>query len=108
MSEPVGLINTYVCSLGHRTVTVNSAEGATPPRIDCRECLWEGSPNQAESCYCRVDQELRPTHEWYRPEGEELARLDDATREHVAKGGLLLRRIGVAALERHGYRTRGG
>ena len=36
-----------------------------------------------------VDQTLEPTHEWYRPTGK----VQKAYREHVAMGGLLIRKI---------------
>lgn len=37
-------------------------------------------------------QQIRPTHEWYRPSRDELRRASGAVRSHVSQGGLLLRR----------------
>ncbi len=34
-----------------------------------------------------------PTWEWYRPAAAEIKKLDSVAREHVIKGGLLIRRI---------------
>jgi hypothetical protein len=38
-------------------------------------------------------QQIRPSHEWYRPSAAELRRAEPAVRHHVAQGGLLVREV---------------
>ena len=80
--------NVYTCPRGHRTVTVDSAVGVTPFMIGCKaaDCC-----EMAQSSMYRVGPDLVASHEWYVPSVEEFASLDDATREHCKRGGLLLR-----------------
>lgn len=82
-------INIYVCSnCNKRTITIDKDDGTTPFMASCPECK-----SIAFSSFYNVDQDLIPTHEWYRPEEKELENLDEETQEYVNNGGLLLRRI---------------
>ena len=92
-----GKKNVYTCKQNHRTVTIDRDDGTTPFMI---QCLFgpEGSApvckSMAESSFYRCDQSLVATHEWYKPSAEEMSREKrPAILQHVAMGGLLLRRI---------------
>lgn len=83
--------NIYVCDrcAGH-IVTVDLEEGVTPFLIPCE--ATDGCKGMMKSSMYRVyDQSMRASHEWYRP--TVLMRLTGWEREHVSKGGLLLRRV---------------
>lgn len=80
--------NVYVCSQQHQTVTVDRDDGVTPASI---RCTREGCSLLARSSWYQVEQNLRPTHEWYRPES--LTGLSQETIGHIKSGGLLLRKI---------------
>lgn len=87
--ENANLINVYRCeTCGNEMVTVNRHRGVTAFVIRCRV---DGCGGYGTSSMYRNSQQLKPTLEWYRPEGDELPTLDDALREHVSRGGLLLR-----------------
>lgn len=91
-------INVYICAYGHQTVTLDADEGVTPFIIGCdrRNCGLDAR----SSFYHDSLQDREPTHEWYTPSEAEQRKLDRWTREHVQKGGLILRRIeGKAALQ---------
>lgn len=105
--EKADAVNVYVCeSCGGQTVTVNDVSGVTPFMISCRTATI-GCGGMAQSTCYRGEPDAPPAWEWYRPDEEELARLDKATREHIANGGLLLRKLDSQRREmRYGYRTR--
>ncbi len=104
--EQTGKINVYICkTCRHGTTTINACDGVTPFMIRCRKLGCDG---MAESLFYRVPQNSWPSHEWYKPEGKELAALDQSTRDHVDKGGLILRRLDVARLEYYGFKLRHG
>lgn len=88
-------VNVYVCpSCGWRAITVNLVDGVTPFFIRCegaRRCDADRFPSATSAMY-RVDQSLTPTHEWYRPDEQEL-NAKPYMREHVEQGGLALRKI---------------
>lgn len=105
MREPK--LNIYVCEFGCHNVTVDVDRGVTPFMIRCE---FRGKPGRplnlkyaengrcigtAQSCFyprgTKPTHIGEPTHEWYRPEEAELAKLSEPEREHVAQGGLLLR-----------------
>jgi hypothetical protein len=89
-----GKINVYVCPQGHRTVTIDAVEGVTPFMIRCRNWPAGGCDDMAQSSFYRVDQNAeRPDWEWHKPNEAELNKLDEATAEHVRRGGLLLRKL---------------
>lgn len=80
--------NAYVCeNCSSYIVTVDREPGVTPFMVKCGNC---GA--QATSKFYRVHPALIATHEWYRP--ETLDELNRWERDHVEKGGLLLRQIG--------------
>jgi hypothetical protein len=96
--EPANMINTYTCpECGWQIVTITRVEGVTPAFIRCegRRCDVNTLPGAISAMYC-VNQSLTPTHEWYRPDANELVEKPWAL-EHVTMGGLLLRKIGETA-----------
>lgn len=107
MSEQAGRANQYLCEeCGQRTTTINAVDGTTPFMIRCRGTI--GCKGTALSQLYRVSQDLLPRYEWYKPDGAEIETLDRATLEHVARGGLLLRRLDGEGREKYGYRLRRG
>jgi hypothetical protein len=85
-----GKINIYTCEKcrGH-IVTRDRDDGVTPFMIGCRATL--GCKGMMKSSFYNVfDQDMAEGWEWYRPTHAEA--LTPAEREHVSKGGLLLRR----------------
>lgn len=91
-----GQENVYTCTkCGGFTTTIDRDEGVTPFMIRCR--AKDGCDGWAQSSF--YPKGPRPAHipppsiEWYRPSQEEIAGLDPAMREHVGKGGLLMRAI---------------
>ncbi len=95
-----GKLNIYTCEMCKGTlVTIDRDEGVTPFLTACREpgCKdAKGRPSLAQSSMYRVSQHLFPSHEWYRPNAIERARLSPGTRDHVDNGGLILREIKTA------------
>jgi hypothetical protein len=84
-----GRINVYTCqTCGKATVTFDRDEGVTPFYLSCRR---PGCPGPAQSACYRVDQSLVPDFEWYKPPVVE--EIPAGFRDHVRKGGLLLRDI---------------
>ena len=82
--------NIYTCrKCGQETVTVDVDEGVTPFIIFCK--VTKGCNGHAQSSMYRVPPETadRATHEWYKP--PTMKGLTLAEREHVERGGLLLR-----------------
>ena len=89
-------INIYICKHAHKTITRDRDRGVTPMMLLCRT---SGCKEFAKSCMYDVPQDQIPTHEWYKPTSEELARLysgDQFIRmnAHVNMGGLDIRKIG--------------
>lgn len=99
--------NCYVCEHHCQTFTVDVDHGVTPFMIGCE---FKGSPDRpanpkfigangkcigtAKSCFYPRDKlpdHAKVTHEWYRPNSTEFKRLSHGSKEHVSKGGLLLR-----------------
>lgn len=92
--------NLYQCDhdAAHIIVTVDREPGVAPFTIQCPHCAAAGTPGAGfyrhpamTSALYRVPQNLRPTHEWYRP--DTLEGLSPAVADHVTRGGLLLREI---------------
>lgn len=84
----IGRKNLYRCPECHGVVvTKDTAKGVTPFSIMCR--ATQGCTGFMFSSFYRCDQSLVATFEWYRPEIIEDAR----NKEHLLKGGLLLRRL---------------
>jgi hypothetical protein len=96
-----GKRNVYVCPKDHKTVTVDSTDGVTSFIIACPVCEENGEQSEAHSSFYRVPQNLRPTHEWYKPTESDLANLKAdmhavpfaSLLDHVNQGGLLFRKI---------------
>lgn len=83
-------INTYVCNTCKESiVTVDRDEGVTPFMLACR--ATDGCSGMMQSSMYLCNQSVAPAWEWYRPLN--LKGLDEGTRDHVSKGGLLLQRI---------------
>lgn len=103
MEQP-NKINAYICPKLHATITVNSDGGTTPMFITCPSC-----GENATSRMYNVDQTLEPSQEWFKPTEKEVKQQVDQykdkveyhilkaieynMKEHVKKGGLLLRII---------------
>ncbi|WP_414462937.1 hypothetical protein [Hyphomicrobium sp. DY-1] len=90
--EAAPRLNLYQCKeCLHIICTVDRDEGVTPFMLGCRA----PSPCRGwmESSFYRVFPGLKPTWEWYRPTDEERASLKPGEREHVERGGLLIRPI---------------
>lgn len=101
-------INIYICEYGCHNITVDVDKGVTPFMIGCE---FKGRPDRpadptkmkngkcigvARSCMYpeNIGENIpypKPTHEWYRPELSEYAKLSSSEQEHVKNGGLLLR-----------------
>ena len=80
--------NLYHCVTCHgEVVTIDSDKGVTPFMISCR--ATPGCKGFMNSSFYRCDQNRPAQFEWYRP--ETISGLDSQTKEHVRKGGLLLR-----------------
>lgn len=87
--------NAYHCgTCGRNTVTIDVHPGVTPIFTTCR--ATSGCTGQATSSGYptapRPDNLPAPAWEWYRPGCMEYAHLNRDRRDHVDKGGLLLRR----------------
>jgi hypothetical protein len=106
--EP-GTINGYRCdralsapedSCGLHTYVVHVDGGVTPMFLACRA---EGVDPSEAKCKGRAVSLMYPSQpppewvvdevkwEWFRPTSAEFNALDEASREHVQKGGVLLR-----------------
>lgn len=87
-----GAVNEYICTrCGWKAITVDLHEGTTSFIIRCEAANCGG---EAHSLFYRVDQNQQPTHEWYRPlsTSERKALKNEAVKQHVEMGGLLLRK----------------
>lgn len=100
--------NAYWCRDCHGyVVTLDVEDGVTPMFLACRV---GGEPDK-DRCSGTMESMMypsepwpdkdgfghaiptEPTWEWYKPRRREYRKLDAASRDHVDKGGLLLRRI---------------
>lgn len=88
-----GDINGYYCPLCRQlTVTIHADQGVTPMMLGCRST--PGCHGRAVSTGYRTAPGMpAPTHEWYRPAGRELRKLDSGSQDHVRDGGLMLREL---------------
>lgn len=81
-------IDVYTCQAHHDNVTLKEIEGVTPFMIGCKH---KDCNELANSSNFVCNQNLKPTHEWYKPtDTSELNRFENI---HVKNGGLLLRKI---------------
>lgn len=99
--------NNYRCQYGCLNVTVDVDNGVTPYMIKCtsiskpgRKLVPELTGKDGEcvgmatsSMYPTegIPANLKATYEWYKPSQEEMLKLHEQQKEHVSKGGLLLR-----------------
>ncbi len=97
-------VNAYVCYNLHVTVTTLKDEGVTPMFIACPKCM-----KRATSMMFEVNQESKPTQQWYKPTRDEIVEEAKAIaknfsgvtfldafnnlQDHVAKGGLLMKEL---------------
>lgn len=97
MVEAANARNGYRCqTCGFLLVTVNRQEGTTPFNLGaCRNpSNMDGCPGPMFSCLYRLPPNApEPTWEWYAPGKAEQRRLGVWERDHVERGGLLLRPI---------------
>jgi hypothetical protein len=98
-----GKKNIYTCGeCAGVIVTVDRDEGVTPFMLGCR--ATEGCGKMMQSSFYMVNQDLEPTHEWFRPEDLEAYLVEEvderdrvAMRDHIEQGGLVLRKIETSA-----------
>ncbi len=80
--------NLYTCDMCRgEIVTIDTDKGVTPFMISCR--ATSGCKGFMASSFYHCDPARVAQFEWYRP--ETIEGFDPATKEHVMKGGLLLR-----------------
>jgi len=92
----VGRKNVYICqTCRYAAVTVHRDDGVAPFMIPC--ISRTSCKGLAQSTFYQVHTDLEPIGEWYYPAKEELAGKDEATKQHVKNGGLLLRPIQTSA-----------
>lgn len=89
-----GKKNRYVCNCCQgEIVTIDIDGGVTPYLLLCR--ATPGCRGAMLSQWYQGAESLEPGWEFYHPEPEEYSRLARNYKEHVDKGGLLLREIGT-------------
>jgi len=89
MPTQTGQRNAYTCTTCRdQIITVNLEDGTTPFMICCRKC--DGAMHSA---FGQVPLGNQPTHGWHKPKGDEYDHLDRLEKDHVDKGGLLLREL---------------
>lgn len=83
-----GRKNLYTCTTCRgQVVTIDTDKGVTPFMISCR--ATSGCDGFMNSSFYSCDQTRPAQFEFYRP--ETIDGMDPETKEHVRKGGLLLR-----------------
>jgi hypothetical protein len=98
-----GEVNGWACEdCGQTTYCIHVDDGVTPFYLGCR--ATEGCEGMAKSMFYPSgpvpDYALdKLAFEWYMPDAEERAGLKPEVREHVEKGGLLLRELTDAGRE---------
>lgn len=85
--------NTYRCSCGHSTHTIDVDKGVTPFMHSCEKCK-----NFAQSSMYSGPQNIVPTQEWYRPTLKQCLKMrtkehSEGVLDHVLQGGLNNRQI---------------
>jgi len=89
----VGRKNMYRCNnCSHFIVTIEVDRGVTPMMLSCDSCTIG---TRRSGFYLDGYQKLTPTHEWYRPDGDELLELleDPQANDHYIRGGLSIRPV---------------
>lgn len=92
----IGRINVWRCSECQRnTVCIDVDAGVTPFYLRCRATI--GCKGQAVSNFYPPGPKPEwindPEWEWYAPSAKQTQRMTWGMREHIASGGLALRRI---------------
>ncbi|MDE2103414.1 MAG: hypothetical protein KGL39_39600 [Patescibacteria group bacterium] len=90
-------INVYVCPTCHGfTVTIDIHEGVTPFLLGCRATGQPGDcRGMARSSFYPKERPVHipaPAWEWFMPTGREYHKLAQVMKDHVDKGGLVLRK----------------
>ena len=88
-----GKKNVYTCTTcGFDFVTIDRDVGTTPFATDCKNP--KGCKGWAQSSFYGVRQTLPATYEWYAPGPAEIRDIiKPGVLQHIAMGGLLLRKI---------------
>lgn len=88
-----GKKNVYTCTTcGFDFVTLDRDVGTTPFTTGCKNP--KACKGWAQSSFYRVDQHLPATYEWYVPDQAEIRDIiKPGVLQHIAMGGLLLRKI---------------
>lgn len=96
--------NAYLCPDCMKLhITVDVADGVTPMFIKCEGCGKTASsfgyqlPGILHGAPTPSGKSLSPEFEWYKPGDTEYLKLSVAEKEHVDKGGLLMRKRTTAA-----------
>lgn len=90
-AQDIGTTNTYTCdTCGGRVTTIHRDAGVTPAFMNCR-AKKDCAGAMGSGFYRPVHGAPPPTFEWYRPSADELLTLTHIAREHIEKGGALLR-----------------
>lgn len=85
-------LNAYTCrKCGGQITTIDRDEGTTFFGIGCKATIE--CDGVMYSSFYRVDQTMKPSWEWYKPEPREMYGKSAGLRHHVQLGGLLLREI---------------
>lgn len=87
-----GKKNRYTCNECEGSIVTEDVDkGVTPAFIGCRAA--EGCEGTMGSAFYHEDPDTPPDGEWYRPPRERLETMSEEEREHVMKGGLVLRKV---------------
>lgn len=97
----IGRMNVWVCeACGTQVLCVDRHPGVTPFMVSHHTL---GNPDCGGSCQSRfyngaIAAEVharvgRPSHEWYRPSADQLEAETPYVRDHVLRGGLLVREV---------------
>lgn len=85
-----GKKNGYTCQeCNGQVITVDADDGVTPFAIACR--ATNNCDGLMFSAFYSIPQFLPATYEWFKPAS--LKGYDRETREHIRKGGLVIREI---------------
>jgi hypothetical protein len=92
-----GKKNAYICPFDHITITIEVDDGTTPMLLRCRQKSDDGKhacTEMARSSWYNLtpsQEAMDPEYEWYKPNSGHV--LNKQEKDHVRKGGLLLRKI---------------
>lgn len=91
MQHPIRGKNVYVCdeNASHRQVTVDIHRGVTS---FLKKCPVKGCSGIGTSSMYIVVDDAEPEWEWFRPSRDEYKGLNPEMKEHVIRGGLMIRK----------------